>query len=673
MHRIGNQPVSWRIRNLSAHPVTISTISATKTATGTTITATSEQTTLYEDDTNNKQGNYKITINDTNSETIKNGGTTEHPVQIPSNTSIGFDWNVTISNDIASNISSEPLSLSTISIGFKPLEKTAFAIYSEDDNSLNFYKRITIPSEGDTFNGKTVTNIYTGFETEQYICKQAGSNGTQYAKDAIINTPWYGRRLDILTVNVIDDTITPQHINYWFMNFNNCVSFHLNNLKTAHCTSLLRLFTNCEKAIDINISQWDVSHIETMLETFLNCRALESLNLENWDTSHNTCLHSTWNSCNNLSTIEFGNNWITEQVTFFSCVFTGTAFVKLDLSNWNFDNATELSACFSSMSHLKEINISTLAPTSNLIIKNEDTQDDVSLLSYDYSLQKITVGSKLIWDYIRDPTITDNITPISPSGKWYSMATGKSYLPADLSNNQADTYVSDKELLPYKSFAVYSDTDNSLNFYRQKLCDIPSSGDTYNDKTVTNVYFNFEENNPVIDVSSEHTYKYGYFHDLENKVISISVIDSGISPTSISGWFSDFRKLENVNGLQKIDMSRCTDAHYLFTFDSNLTRIDLSNWKCPVLNDIGGMFERCTNLEAADMSNLYAPKVNSIWFLFYNTKIPTIDMSSWTIGNIVIMNSAFAHNANLTDIKFPIGLSFKATAFATAVFDGCRR
>lgn len=134
--------------------VTINTISANDTTAGVTITATSEPTTLYEDDTNNGQGNDKITIDEKNATATTTGGTDDHPVQIQPNASIGFNWNINISNDTIHSVSSEPISISTISIGFKPIEKTAFAIYSEDDNSLDFYKRLNLPIEGDTFNGK---------------------------------------------------------------------------------------------------------------------------------------------------------------------------------------------------------------------------------------------------------------------------------------------------------------------------------------------------------------------------------------------------------------------------------------------------------------------------------------------------------------------------------------
>ena len=45
-----------------------------------------------------------------------------------------------------------------------PKRGTAFAVYSEDDNSLMFYKRRGVPKVGDMFNDRRVTEVYTGFE-----------------------------------------------------------------------------------------------------------------------------------------------------------------------------------------------------------------------------------------------------------------------------------------------------------------------------------------------------------------------------------------------------------------------------------------------------------------------------------------------------------------------------
>ena len=49
-----------------------------------------------------------------------------------------------------------------------PENGTAFAVYSEDDHSLMFYKRRGVPKVGDMFNYRRVTEVYTGFETARY-------------------------------------------------------------------------------------------------------------------------------------------------------------------------------------------------------------------------------------------------------------------------------------------------------------------------------------------------------------------------------------------------------------------------------------------------------------------------------------------------------------------------
>lgn len=73
---------TWKIRNDSPQPVTLDTAVADTITPGTSITAKSQPTTLYEDDTQDGKGNYTISINDTRNETRAEGGTDEHPVQI---------------------------------------------------------------------------------------------------------------------------------------------------------------------------------------------------------------------------------------------------------------------------------------------------------------------------------------------------------------------------------------------------------------------------------------------------------------------------------------------------------------------------------------------------------------------------------------------------------------
>ena len=43
-----------------------------------------------------------------------------------------------------------------------PVHGIAFAVYSEDDHSLMFYKRRRVPRVGDMLNSRRVTAVYTG-------------------------------------------------------------------------------------------------------------------------------------------------------------------------------------------------------------------------------------------------------------------------------------------------------------------------------------------------------------------------------------------------------------------------------------------------------------------------------------------------------------------------------
>lgn len=531
---------TWKIRNDSPQPVTLDTAAAETITPGTSITAKSQPTTLYEDDTQDGKGSYTISIDNTGNETRAEGGTDDHPVQIAPGESLGFDWDVQLPTHLLNCAPPQPITVADISMTFKTIRKTAFAVYSDTDKSLDFYKRIRIPQVGETLNGKIVTNIYTWLETTKYRCIKTGEEyGAEYEDSAIIDTPWYDRRYDIESVEAIDNGIQPLYLDYWFMNFTHCKMLKLNSLDTSQCQTMKRTFNRCRMATDIEISKWDTSETTSLYETFLECNAIETLDISGWICPRNTSLHSTWNNCYKLRTIQFNDKWTTQNVKEFSCTFWATAFEKLDLSSWDFDKAEYISLMFGSMKTLREIDITPLTTKTADIVSNCGTTIDSSLFCNTLNIAKITVGDGLIWNYIRDTQNEKKPSPVSPSGKWYSATSGKAYTAADLPDRTADTYVSDTTMLPMKAFAVYSDTDKSLNLYKRHINEIPSASDMYNERVVTRIYFDFEDSNPICDddTYSHNHYKRGYFHDVEEYATNINIIDTGIKPNSISGWF----------------------------------------------------------------------------------------------------------------------------------------
>ena len=219
-----------------------------------------------------------------------------------------------------------------------------------------------------------------------------------------------------------------------------------------------------------------------------------------------------------------------------------------------------------------------------------------------------------------------------------------------------------------KAFAVYSEDDDSLMFYKRR--GVPKVGDMFNDRRVTEVYTGFETTTPPS--SGDTKYEAGAWHEYKSEIKTVTVVDSGIKPNNISGWFGNFTALESFD-IGNLDMADCRTAEYLFAYCRNLTSADLSGWHTPALKDIGGMFEGCTGLKSVSLEKWNAPKVTACWFAFCSTSLESIDLSKTTFGKMTTANSMFANSRSLKSIDFGAGVDFSATANFSAMFRDCRR
>ena len=217
------------------------------------------------------------------------------------------------------------------------------------------------------------------------------------------------------------------------------------------------------------------------------------------------------------------------------------------------------------------------------------------------------------------------------------------------------------------AFAIYSEDDRSLMFYKRR--GVPEVGDMFNGRRVTAVYTDFEESTPPS--TGDTRYESGAWHEYKQSVKTISVVDEGIRPKSIARWFGNFTALQSFD-IEKLDMSLCTGAYYLFFSCSSLRTADLSNWQTPTLVDVGGMFERCNNLNSVNLSGWFAPKVVSCWYLFWGNSLKTVDLSDTTFGKIKDAKAMFGYNFQLESIEFGSKFDLSAAYDLTKMFEQCR-
>ena len=220
-------------------------------------------------------------------------------------------------------------------------QKTAFAVYSADDNSLDFYKRTEVPTAGSTFKGKTATAVYTGIETYTYTR----------------NLPWNGYASKIKTATVVDDGLQPKSTASWFTNCKSITQCDMSKLDTSTLADASGMFYNCSSLTTIgDISGWDVSKMTKTSCMFSGCSSLTTLNLSGWDVSNLANATEMFGGCSKLTTIGDLSSWDVSNLTNAINMFSNcSSLTTLNLSSWDVSNLANASHMFDGCSKLTTI------------------------------------------------------------------------------------------------------------------------------------------------------------------------------------------------------------------------------------------------------------------------------------------------------------------------------
>ena len=201
------------------------------------------------------------------------------------------------------------MALGSVSFTLGGADRIAFAVYSADDGSLNFYKRMDIPEASDTLEGKTVTKVYTGFEEHTYEKVGYTQDVSDNERWSVMktNVPWFDIRDKVTTVKVIDSGVAPKSIKYWFYRFSNLKNADLSNLEVSRIASIYYLFVLSANLISIKMPGLTGTCTDYK-DSFSSCPELTSLEMSTCDFSN----------CND-----------------FYHMFNDSKKLKFDCSDWN--------------------------------------------------------------------------------------------------------------------------------------------------------------------------------------------------------------------------------------------------------------------------------------------------------------------------------------------------
>ena len=207
-----------------------------------------------------------------------------------------------------------------------PENGTAFAVYSEDDQSLMFYKRRGVPKVRDMFNYRRVTEVYTGFETQFYAYTVASDSS---------NTPWADHLLDVTTARVVDEGIRPISLRAWFALMENMTTCDVSKLDTSGTQSVWDMFYNCRSIHFLDLSSFDTSGMNIGC-AFHNCVSLKTVDLSGWAASSSTRFDHMFCDCRSLVNIKGDIEcWDVSNVNNFSYMFWHCENLNLDCSDWD--------------------------------------------------------------------------------------------------------------------------------------------------------------------------------------------------------------------------------------------------------------------------------------------------------------------------------------------------
>lgn len=331
-------PTSWKVENSGSTPARLAMATATTAYDGISASAKANGSTLL--DYSAGFASYDPTL------------------VVPAKGSLDVSWAVSRLDpaahaDLFEQASQHPVTLLSASFLFcaqstepSASDSVPFAVYSEDDASLTFYKRRALPVEGSVFEGKTATAVYANIENTKST------------------PPWKGIARKIERVAVVDEGVAPQTMYAWFFECNNLLSVNLSKLDTSKTTSLGYAFSRCKSLTDLDLSALDTSSVRSFSDVFQDCSSLRSVNLAGWDTSSGNTFRQMFYRCASLEEIDI-SSFKTSASTSFEQMFYGCSSLRsLDLSHFDTGSATTFASMFYNCASLAILDVSMFDTTS---------------------------------------------------------------------------------------------------------------------------------------------------------------------------------------------------------------------------------------------------------------------------------------------------------------------
>ena len=172
---------------------------------------------------------------------------------------------------------------------------------------------------------------------------------------------------------------------------------------------------------------------------------------------------------------------------------------------------------------------------------------------------------------------------------------------------------------------------------------------TYSNKnTITSVVYDESFANYPLDNSSFYYAKLERYSALEN-VEGLENLNLQ-NVTDLSRMFSGCEKLESLD-LSQLKTDNVTYMFYMFSECSNLTTLNLSGLNTENVKEMNGMFSDCSSLTTIDVTGFNTQNVTNMSGMFNGcSSLTSLDVSKFNTKNVRLMDGMFSGCSSLTSL-----------------------
>ena len=369
-----------------------------------------------------------------------------------------------------------------------------------------------------------------------------------------------------------------------------------------------------------------------------------------------------------------------------SYLFSSLSSIEsIDISGLNTSEVTDMDAMFNGCSELTSINLSGL-DTSNVTSMVDMFSNCSKLTSIDLSGLDTSHVTSMSSMFHYDTALTSiNLSGLNTTNLEnmdYMFESCESLVSIDLSDFDVSNVISFDSL--FEECYSLNDVDLSgWNFNINALYVGELFDACYNLKSITLTN---------AKLASDSSGLFAYLSSLE-EIIGLNTIDISVV-TDMSNMFSDCSSLVSID-ISGWDMSNVTSIYHMFGGCSNLTSLTLTNIKLPSdsselfaylssleeiiglntidtsnVTNMNNMFEECSSLTSLNLSSWNMLNVENIACMFINcTSLETINLSGWNTSNITNFSYVFCRCSSLTSLDLSSWNTSSVTDMSNMFFE----